>query len=155
MSASRPEPRGWRRWIRIGGGVFLLLVVAWILLTGGDPRGIGRGPNPPDTSSSASAGSTPDSGLATVPASELPPEGRETLELIHDGGPFPHDRDGITFENREGILPEEERGYYSEYTVPTPGEDDRGARRIVTGEDGDSYYTDDHYASFRQIEEGQ
>ena len=155
MSASRPEPRGWRRWIRIGGGVFLLLVVAWILLTGGDPRGIGRGPNPPDTSSSASAGSTPDSGLGTVPASELPPEGRETLELIHDGGPFPYDRDGITFENREGILPGQERGYYSEYTVPTPGLDHRGAQRIVCGAELDCYYTGDHYASFAQIEEGQ
>ena len=57
--------------------------------------------------------------------------------------------------NREGILPDQSQGYYREYTVPTPGESDRGARRIVGGQDGDRYYTDDHYASFAQIEEGQ
>ena len=61
----------------------------------------------------------------------------------------------ITFENREGILPQQQSGYYDEYTVPTPGLDDRGARRIVCGEAMDCYYTGDHYASFAQIEEGQ
>lgn len=86
-------------------------------------------------------------------ASDLPREGRRTLRLIHEGGPFPYDRDGITFQNRERILPAQPRGYYAEYTVPTPGESDRGARRLVAGEDGDVYYTADHYRSFRQVEE--
>ena len=89
----------------------------------------------------------------TIAASELPREGRETLRLIHRGGPFPYDRDGITFQNRERILPAQPRGYYAEYTVPTPGESDRGARRLVAGDDGDVYFTDDHYRSFRQVEE--
>lgn len=93
-----------------------------------------------------------ETGLAIVPVEQLPPEAEESLELIEDGGPFPYDRDGVTFENREGILPDRESGYYEEYTVPTPGEDDRGARRIVTG-DGDEYYwTPDHYESFVVIE---
>ena len=98
---------------------------------------------------------TPSSSLETIPESELPPEGRETLDLIRADGPFPYDRDGVAFQNREGILPPQDEGYYREYTVPTPGEDDRGARRIVGGEDGDRYYTEDHYASFEQIEEGR
>jgi len=93
----------------------------------------------------------PASGLPWVAPAELPPEGRETLELIAAGGPFPYERDGIVFQNRERILPDEARGYYREYTVPTPGSDDRGARRIVTGSEGERYYTDDHYASFRRV----
>lgn len=93
----------------------------------------------------------PETGLAVVPVEQLPPEAAETLELIDDGGPFPYDRDGVTFENREGILPDRERGYYEEYTVPTPGEADRGARRIVTGGE-DYFWTADHYESFVVIE---
>ena len=66
-------------------------------------------------------------------------------------GPFPEDRDGVTFENREELLPDQPRGYYREYTVPTPGSDDRGARRIVVGEGGELYWTADHYSSFSRI----
>jgi ribonuclease T1 len=93
----------------------------------------------------------PASGLPWIAPAELPTEGRETLGLIAAGGPFPYERDGVTFQNREGILPDESRGYYREYTVPTPGSDDRGARRIVAGAGGERYYSDDHYASFRRI----
>lgn len=82
---------------------------------------------------------------------QLPPEARQTLELIRAGGPFPHQRDGVVFGNREGHLPRKERGYYREYTVRTPGARDRGARRIVAGRGGEYYYTDDHYRSFRRI----
>lgn len=82
---------------------------------------------------------------------QLPPEGVETLELIADGGPFPYDKDGATFGNREGILPPQSQGFYSEYTVVTPGENDRGARRIVGGDDGGRFYTADHYSSFREV----
>lgn len=88
-----------------------------------------------------------------VLVTDLPPEARETLALIDAGGPFPFAKDGSVFQNREGLLPEAPAGYYQEYTVVTPGETDRGARRIVTGACGEQYYTDDHYASFRIIEE--
>ena len=98
---------------------------------------------------------TPDSGLDTVAESRLPREGRATLELIRAGGPYPYAQDDKTFQNREGILPEQRRGYYREYTVLTPGSGDRGARRIISGSAGDRYWTDDHYDSFRQIKEGQ
>jgi len=84
----------------------------------------------------------------------LPPEAVATLEAIESGGPFPYDRDGSTFQNRERRLPERPRGYYREYTVETPGSPDRGARRIVSGGDPPEvyYYTDDHYRSFRRVE---
>lgn len=96
-------------------------------------------------------GTDPLSGLPWVELSTLPPEAAETVDLIDAGGPFPEDRDGLTFQNREGILPDREQGYYHEYTVPTPGSDDRGARRIVTGSEGEFYWTADHYASFERI----
>jgi ribonuclease T1 len=82
---------------------------------------------------------------------QLPPEARQTLALIKRGGPFPYRRDGAAFGNRERRLPAREQGYYREYTVPTPGAQDRGARRIVAGRGSEYYYTDDHYASFRRI----
>lgn len=104
------------------------------------------------TASGAPAGrATPVSGLHTIAVAALPQQARNTLVLIDKGGPFPYDRDGIVFGNNEKILPARPRGYYREYTVPTPGERDRGARRLIVGRDGDVYYTDDHYDSFRQV----
>jgi ribonuclease T1 len=82
---------------------------------------------------------------------QLPKEALETIALIRAGGPFPYERDGVTFGNRETMLPLRERGWYREYTVKTPGSRDRGARRIVAGRDGTLYYTDDHYRSFKRI----
>ncbi len=82
---------------------------------------------------------------------QLPKEAIETLVLIKKGGPYPYQRDGATFANRERLLPQRERGWYREYTVRTPGERTRGARRIVAGRDGSLYYSDDHYRSFRRI----
>jgi ribonuclease T1 len=94
---------------------------------------------------------------ATVHVTELPRQGRETYELIRQGGPFPYDKDGAVFGNRERQLPAEKRGYYREYTVRTPGSRDRGARRIVCGgpprQPHACYYTADHYANFRRIVE--
>ena len=89
---------------------------------------------------------------------ELPPEGRTTLNLIHEGGPFPSRRDGVVFGNFEKQLPHRARGYYREYTVPTPGARNRGARRIVCGgqelrRPDACWYTADHYRSFRRIAE--
>ncbi|HET7784271.1 MULTISPECIES: ribonuclease domain-containing protein [Micrococcaceae] len=94
------------------------------------------------------------SGLPEVRESALPVEGRRVLELIRAGGPYRYSQDGQAFGNFERLLPRRDRGYYREYTVPTPGESDRGARRIVAGADGEKYYTDDHYESFRYIAEG-
>lgn len=82
---------------------------------------------------------------------ELPREARETLALIDKGGPFPYERDDVVFGNFEKRLPIRERGYYREYTVRTPGVKHRGARRIVAGRNGERYYTDDHYRSFKRI----
>jgi ribonuclease T1 len=107
----------------------------------------------PDAAALAPA--TPVSGLGTVTVSELPEQAVDTLRLIDSDGPFPYSKDGSTFGNREGILPPERSGYYREYTVETPGSDDRGARRIVSGADGERYYTDDHYDSFREIVSGE
>ncbi|MDP1921729.1 MAG: M48 family metalloprotease [Myxococcales bacterium] len=87
----------------------------------------------------------------TTTLSQLPDEARETLKLIASGGPFPFDRDGIEFKNREGRLPYRPGGYYREYTVPTPGERTRGARRIVTGANGERYYSADHYETFSRV----
>ena len=90
---------------------------------------------------------------AEVHVSALPQEARATLGRIAGGGPFPYERDGAVFSNREARLPRRERGYYREYTVKTPGVRDRGARRIVAGRGGEYYYTDDHYRTFRRIRE--
>lgn len=105
-------------------------------------------------SASASATNPPHSASTTagadtlVAASSLPPEVVKTIALIRAGGPFPYSQDGVVFANREHRLPEHPRGYYHEYTVPTPGAPDRGARRLVTGEATEYYYTADHYATF-------
>lgn len=89
--------------------------------------------------------------ISVISVQQLPPEARKTLDLIQKGGPFPYDRDGIVFRNREKILPLNPVGYYREYTVKTPGIRHRGARRIVTGQKREAYYTQDHYQSFYRI----
>jgi len=109
--------------------------------------------------------------LTEIPQDRLPLEARETLRLIERGGPFPYDRDGIVFGNFEKRLPAKARGYYQEYTVKTPGVKSRGARRIIAGgcaigarktqggtpaahapcSNGERYYTDDHYNSFKRV----
>ena len=90
-----------------------------------------------------------------VPLSELPSEGRATHALILAGGPYPFEKDGVVFGNRERLLPASKRGYYREYTVKTSDVSHRGARRIVCGGfrtlPEACYYTADHYASFRRI----
>lgn len=97
---------------------------------------------------------TASAALPTCALSSLPAQASDTVDLIHQGGPFPYPRnDGVVFQNREGILPAKAASYYHEYTVPTPGSSTRGARRIVTGGTPLTsppvyYYTGDHYASF-------
>lgn len=90
--------------------------------------------------------------LPIISVAELPREAQQTLQLIERGGPFPYDRDGIVFGNFERRLPKQPRGYYREYTVPTPGARNRGARRLVVGGQGVVYYyTGDHYQTFQRI----
>lgn len=109
------------------------------------------------TSGHAIAKETP--GFATdsvVSLNSLPPQARTTYQLVLQGGPFPYDKDGSVFGNRERLLPQQTRGFYREYTVKTPGASNRGARRIVCGgrqitAPQACYYTADHYASFRKI----
>jgi guanyl-specific ribonuclease Sa len=135
-----------QRWIR----VVLPLVAAfaafhwWSGL--GPEHAPGRGAAPGGTAQAPAAD-------ARFPAF-LPPEAVTTLRAIERGGPFPHDRDGSVFRNRERRLPDQPHGYYREYTVETPGSRDRGARRIVTGGQPPAvyYYTDDHYRTFRRVE---
>ena len=113
----------------------------------------------PARSSAAAPAGTPGvanpSRLPEVKASDLPAEARQTLDLISRGGPYPYSRDNVPFGNFERVLPQKASGYYREFTVRTPGESDRGARRIVVGDAGEKYYTADHYASFAFIAEGK
>jgi len=95
--------------------------------------------------------------VAVIGVAELPPEGRKTYGLVRSGGPFPFEKDGVVFGNREKLLPPFQRGYYREYTVVTPRARNRGAQRIVCGgaprNPDRCYYTADHYSSFREIVE--
>ena len=138
-----------------------LVVLAFVLA--GMPQ-TGTAPPAPASGAATSGVANPPSdarpsptrpGLPEVRASELPDEARRTLALIARGGPYPYTRDDVTFGNFERILPRKSSGYYKEYTVPTPGESDRGARRIVAGKAGEKYYTADHYNSFKFIIEGK
>lgn len=128
-----------------------LVLCLGVLLTG--CASTDSGTSPTVTSTVLGDVSTPSwaGDLPTVAATRLPAEARETLALIDEGGPFPYAKDGAVFGNFERELPRHQRGYYHEYTVKTPGESDRGARRIVTGQGGEIYYTDDHYKSFRAV----
>ena len=133
---------GGGRWSQVGAAVMLALGVSFLGLS-------------PDTADAKSA-PTQDSSASTVAQAQLPPQARSMLTLIYRGGPFAHDKDGVVFGNRERLLPASARSYYREYTVRTPGEPSRGARRIVCGGHQPAapdacFYTDDHYASFRKI----
>ena len=97
---------------------------------------------------------SPPSGMPIVALDRLPKEAQRVVEKIETGGSFQHRQDGAVFANRERRLPRRAAGYYREYTVPTPGATDRGARRIIAGAQGELYYTADHYASFQWIQRG-
>jgi guanyl-specific ribonuclease Sa len=136
------------RWLRSVLLVALAVAAASGWLSRESPRST---PTSYESRAGTPSTSRPDTGAATA---GLPPEALQTLRLIDAGGPFPYDRDGIAFQNREGRLPERPQGYYREYTVVTPGTRDRGARRLVSGGDppAEYFYTDDHYRTFRRIE---
>jgi ribonuclease T1 len=139
MAAAASAGRQRYRWLLLLVAAGMLVV--W-LVSGG-----GQGDPEPD-----GAATDATSGLPVVRLADLPPEAERTVELIDAGGPFPEpDHDGGTFGNREELLPDRPMGYYREYTVPTPGLDHRGARRIVAGGDDELYWTADHYSSFARI----
>ncbi len=111
-------------------------------------------PSPPSGATPAPAGTwaPADPALADVCRTKLPSQAQDTLGLIAKGGPYPYNRDGIVFENRESRLPRKADGYYHEFTVVTPGSNDRGTRRVVTGNSGEQYWSADHYATFQEID---
>ncbi len=134
---------GWSNWRSSASKLGLAFVLGLHLL--GTSPAVGRTEGPAESAD-------------TVALAALPPEARQTHRLIRSGGPFPYDKDGTVFRNRERLLPLEARGFYREYTVKTPGLKHRGARRIVCGgreptRPLNCFYTADHYASFRRIAE--
>lgn len=129
-----------------GVAVTLLVVCGLWLVAGGDDDAV-EGSTPTTEQPETTTRPAP-AGFDTIEVGALPSEARQTLTLIDRGGPYPYRADDGVFQNREGLLPDHQRGFYREYTVETPGSPDRGARRIVTGERGEAYYTDDHYDSF-------
>ncbi|MGI5502039.1 ribonuclease domain-containing protein [Lentzea sp. CA-135723] len=132
-------------------GLIALVVIGWFVkdTTSSTP---GSDPSKAPATSAAAVQGVPGaktSGLDVQALSKLPAEAVKTWKLIESNGPFPYPRnDGVTFQNREKRLPNKDSGYYKEYTVPTPGSPDRGARRIVTGSEKEVFYTGDHYSSF-------
>ncbi|THA58725.1 ribonuclease domain-containing protein [Streptomyces sp. A1136] len=147
-----------RSLLRVLGALFLCAaLVAAVGCAGKTPGAAVRTGAPPSAgTASPSAGARAvvpgwAKGMATVRADALPPQAREVLALIDKGGPYPYRQDGTVFGNFEKVLPPQARGYYHEFTVRTPGERDRGARRIVTGGGGEFFYTDDHYDTFEAV----
>lgn len=128
-------------------GLIALVVVGWFVKDDVAGSGAPSTSTPPPASQSAVPGAS--SKLDVQALSKLPAEAAKTWKLIEAKGPFPYPRnDGVTFENREKRLPQQKSGYYKEYTVPTPGSPDRGARRLVTGSEKEVFYTGDHYSTF-------
>ena len=92
-----------------------------------------------------------DGNLTQTPEAGLPAQVGQTIDLVERGGPYPYTEDGTVYQNREGILPTCPANYYHLYTIPTPGTSGRGDRRLVTGEDGEYYYTPDRYVTFVEV----
>jgi guanyl-specific ribonuclease Sa len=76
-----------------------------------------------------------------------------TIERIRAGKRLEFSHDGISFENRERLLPGKEPNYYHEFVHPTKGVKGPGPQRIVMGRNGEIYYTADHYRSFLRWDE--
>jgi ribonuclease T1 len=136
-----------RKWLRSG-------VLIGALVFGGLSGSVVTGAFARDYST---PGNSENQVQGTIAVAQLPREAVNTLNLIAAGGPYPYEKDGIVFGNRERLLPPHRRGYYHEYTVPTPRSRNRGARRIVCGGPlqriDNCYYSDDHYTSFNRIVE--
>ena len=149
------------RTVRVVGGVVTAVAIAVVLafayLQQDGPSPTATTDSTPTAAATSTGRSTPrpssTDGLPVVRLADLPVQARQTVALIDAGGPFPYAKDGATFNNFERVLPSRPRGYYREYTVKTPGERDRGARRIVTGDrDRELFYNADHYDSFARVQ---
>ncbi|GAA4119471.1 ribonuclease [Streptomyces hundungensis] len=139
------------RFARIALAAVLACLAVLLFGCGGKNSAKPTGPGSSPRASAPASAPAWAKGMATVPAAQLPPEARNTLKLIDKGGPFPYSKDGVVFGNFEKLLPQQKRGYYHEYTVDTPGSRDRGARRLITGQGGEFYYTGDHYKTFKAV----
>ncbi len=111
-------------------------------------------PTTTESAADALAPASATSSLPTIAVSQLPVQAQDILALIKAGGPFRYSQDGQTFGNRERILPSQPSGFYREYTVKKPGSSDRGPWRIVGGQNGSRFWTDDHYATFKEVVQG-
>jgi len=132
----------------LSGIVGLIIVVVAAVLGVNHAEGDGGGSAPTGSVSGAVSGAR----SGSIAVSSLPSQAREVLDEIDHGGPFEYPRkDGSVFGNYEGMLPHESSGYYHEYTVDTPGASTRGTRRIITGRNGELYWTADHYNTFQRI----
>lgn len=142
-------------------GLVVLVVAGWFIREAAvqpapdAPPGLGTGGVTGTGSTSGAPLSGLESGLQVKALSSLPREAADTWRLIERGGPFKSNRDGVEFENREKRLPVKPSKYYHEYTVPTPGSEDRGARRLIYGQLRELYYTQDHYDSFVLVDPGK
>jgi ribonuclease T1 len=128
--------------------LFLAFVLTVVLGLAGCGSSSSKGSPASSTSVSKPAG------MSTIAEASLPAEARDVIKRIDDGGTFQYRQDGVTFQNRERLLPAEPGDYYREYTVSTPGAADRGARRLILGRHGELYYTPDHYRSFLWVVRG-
>jgi ribonuclease T1 len=133
------------------GKTLLALVIA-LIGTVGAATVATAAPAPPAVVAAAQPACGDTSSYQVDPLSGLPAQATDTVDLIEQGGPYPYPEDGEVFQNREALLPDCAEGYYHEYTVDTPGSSDRGTRRIITGSDGEYFYTDDHYESFDLVD---
>ncbi|AGF73065.1 ribonuclease domain-containing protein [Corynebacterium halotolerans] len=139
------------------GGILLAGVAAWFGLdTDGDPHQTAPVAGGVDTPPAPVVGAYPACELDS-----LPDQTDLVVDDILTGGPFTYpEKDGTRFGNYEGVLPDEQLGFYREYTVDTPGLSHRGERRIVTGGGTEAdpevwYYSDDHYESFCEIPDAE
>ncbi len=139
------------KWLRHGALTALVAVVGWAGI------GLHGGPVVSSVALARQEQGSPAGVFDTVEPAQLPPEAVATLKLIAAGGPYPYPKDGVVFGNFERLLPPHRRGYYHEYTVPTPRARNRGARRIVCGgavrRIDNCFYSDNHYNSFKRIVE--
>jgi ribonuclease T1 len=157
MSSVNPTRTSSSRVLAVGLVVLSVLAVLWYAGhrgTTGLTQGTVATSSTTGQSASGSDHPTPDSGLPTIAAADLPSAAQNMLVTIHAGGPFRYTEDGQTFANRERILPRQDSAYYKEYTVKAGIQGDRGPLRIIGGHLGDLYWTSDHYAHFQQIKEG-
>ena len=132
----------------------LMLRLAWMVLAATlwlPQPSQGSSPGPSQGSSQGYQAAQGGQGLPVIAVADLSAEARETLHAIKQGGPFAFSRDGAVFNNFERLLPKRQHGYYHEYTVVTPGMNNRGVRRIISGASNEYYYTADHYQTFKRI----